>query len=88
MDTENLERTLIGKLKVKLPIYEKDNFRKIEFVVTTNEQYPQIIKFEVNQTRCFLLVKVKTTRRNLLYGSRSASFFSSLCGVQIFPLFS
>lgn len=54
MATER-ERQFTGKIKTKLPIYEKDSFKKLEFIVVSDEQYPQAIKFELNQTKCDLL---------------------------------
>lgn len=55
MATER-ERQFTGILKTKLPLFEKDSFKKQEFIVVSDEQYPQAIKFELNQTKCNLLL--------------------------------
>lgn len=47
---------LTGKLKVKMDEQKFDSgFFKREFVVTTQEQYPQDIKFEVYKEKCDML---------------------------------
>jgi hypothetical protein len=49
---------LTGKIKLINQIQTFDSgFSKREFVVTTNEQYPQDVKFEVVKDKCSLLDK-------------------------------
>jgi hypothetical protein len=49
---------LIGKIKLINDIQAfESGFSKREFVVTTNEQYPQDVKFEVVKDKCSLLDK-------------------------------
>lgn len=51
---------LIGKVKVVMDKVTFDSgFTKREFVVTTKEQYPQDIKFELVQDRVALLDSIK-----------------------------
>ncbi|HXP52157.1 MAG TPA: DUF3127 domain-containing protein [Bacteroidia bacterium] len=47
---------LEGTLKIKFePIRRKDNFFTREFILTTNEGYPQDIIFSLKQSNCNLL---------------------------------
>jgi len=49
-----------GKINVIKPIQTFDSgFQKREFVITTNEQYPQDIKLEFIKDKCSLLDKFK-----------------------------
>lgn len=51
---------LSGKVKVIMDVQEfSSGFKKREFVVTTQEQYPQDIKFELVQDRIDLLSNMK-----------------------------
>lgn len=47
---------LTGKVKVVKPTQQiSDNFAKREFVITTNDQYPQSIQLEVINDKCSML---------------------------------
>ncbi len=47
---------LTGKVKVVKPTQQiSDNFAKREFVITTNDQYPQTIQLEVINDKCAVL---------------------------------
>ena len=50
---------LTGKLKVKMDEQKFDSgFFKREFVVTTQEQYPQDVKFELFKEKCEMIANV------------------------------
>lgn len=50
---------LTGKLKLKMDEQRFDSgFYKREFVVTTQEQYPQDIKFELFKEKCDMIANV------------------------------
>lgn len=49
------EKIYSGRLKTILPIYIKDNFKKLEFVVVSDDEYPQPIKFELQNDKIGLL---------------------------------
>lgn len=56
MAKEKENGVFTGRLKVILPLnIVSPTFKKIEFVVVTDEQYPQPIKFELTQDRVNLL---------------------------------
>lgn len=55
MSEEKLERTFTGRLKTILSLYQKGTFRKLEFIVVSDEQYPQPIRFELQNDKCDLL---------------------------------
>jgi hypothetical protein len=44
-----------GKIKEIFQTVENKSFKKKEFVITTNEQYPQNIKFELIKDKCSLI---------------------------------
>lgn len=44
-----------GRLKKVLPIITSGTFRKIEFILTSEEQYPQMIKFELQNAKIKLI---------------------------------
>lgn len=45
-----------GTIKyIVAPVQVSPTFRKAEVVITTEEQYPQIIKFELHNAHCDLL---------------------------------
>lgn len=49
-----------GKIKVIMDAQTfESGFKKREFVITTQEQYPQDIKFEVYKDKCSLLDSLK-----------------------------
>jgi len=51
---------VVGKVKVINDVQQVSaSFKKRELVVTTNEQYPQIIMIEFNQDKCDLLNNYK-----------------------------
>ncbi len=51
---------LTGKLKLKFDEQKFDSgFFKREFVVTTQEQYPQDIKFELFKEKCEMISSVQ-----------------------------
>lgn len=53
---ENMELKISGKVKLILDTQTFDSgFRKREFVITTQEQYPQDVKLECTQDRVSLL---------------------------------
>lgn len=50
------DRLVNGRIKKIFDTYQvTPNFKKREFIVTTNEQQPQLIKLEFHQDRCDLL---------------------------------
>lgn len=49
------EKIYSGRLKTILPIYIRDNFKKLEFVVVSDDEYPQPIKFELQNDKIGLL---------------------------------
>lgn len=49
------EKIVTGRLKIILPLYQKDTFRKQEFIVVTDAQYPQAIKIELLNDKINLL---------------------------------
>lgn len=52
---ENNKPIIYGKLKMKFPVIELNNIIKREFVVVTDEDYPQQLKFELLNNRINLL---------------------------------
>ena len=44
-----------GRLKKILPIKERGTFKKIEFILVSDEQYPQMIKFELQNNKIKLI---------------------------------
>ena len=51
---------IVGKIKlINETVTFESGFQKREFVVTTNEQYPQDIKLEFTKDKCSLLDKYK-----------------------------
>jgi hypothetical protein len=47
---------VIGKLYKKFDTQQiKETFKKREFVIETDEQYPQLVKFELTQDKCNLM---------------------------------
>lgn len=50
----NYELTDIRLVKI-LPDVSLNTFRKREFIVATDEQYPQLIKFELHNDKCVLI---------------------------------
>ena len=48
---------IIGKLKVigDIESFGANNFTKLEFVVITDEQYPQMLAIELSQDKCGII---------------------------------
>ncbi len=87
---------VIGKIKVKNETQDVSaSFKKRELVVTTDEQYPQMILIEFVQDKCDLLnayevgqnvkVSINLRGREWLNPQGEAKYFNSIQGWRIEP---
>ena len=86
---------VIGKIKVieKPQSFGSNNFTKLDYVVTTDEQYPQDIKIELHQDKCDLIKSynvgdnIKTSinlrGREWINPQGEAKYFNSIVGWRI-----
>lgn len=86
---------VIGKLKLKTEIktFGSNGFQKRDIVVTTDEQYPQMILIELHQDKCDLInsynvgdnIKVYTNirGREWINPQGEVKYFNSLVGWRI-----
>jgi len=86
---------VIGKLKVKgeVQTFGSNGFQKREFVVTTDEQYPQFINLELHQDKCSLIdsynigdnikVNINLRGKEWINPQGEAKYFNSLVGWRI-----
>lgn len=86
---------ITGKIKQLLPtaVYGSNNFRKREMVVTTDEQYPQMLMIEFIQDKCDLLnnynvgqdvkVSINLRGREWISPEGEAKYFNTIQGWRI-----
>lgn len=86
---------VVGKLKLKTEIktYGDNGFQKREFVITTDDQYPQMIQIELIQDKCALIdnfnvgddikVSINLGGREWINPQGEAKYFNSVQGWRI-----
>jgi hypothetical protein len=86
---------VIGKIKLigDIESFGANNFTKLEFVVTTDEQYPQMIAIELSQDKCGLInnfevgqnvkVSINLKGREWINPQGVAKYFNSFSGWRI-----
>lgn len=86
---------VVGKIKLitETQTFGSNGFRKRELVVTTDEQYPQMIMMEFHQDKCDLLnnysvgqdvkVSINLRGREWINPQGEAKYFNSIVGWRI-----